>query len=1076
MKKLFNHLMLPMKVALIALFVMSVATADARDVEQAKQAAMQQMKKYAAKKANRKGGTVVAVDPQLVFSKAKRSSDAYYYVFSAGKDLGFTVVSGDDRLPAIVGYTESGEFDAENMPEGLAAYMEQYQNFVDNATDAQINEVKAFKAMAKHEAMAPLMQEKWDQGEPYNNLCPNLSYYSPAGSTNVVTKKTVTGCVATAIAQILHYWKCPDLTSNIDSYTLTRKINGYTNTITTEDVAVGETYDYANMPNVYKGSETTEQINAVAKLMQHVGYSVKMNYGLAQTGGSGASASAETFTKYWGMDKELVQQLGRSSYNISQWDKILYKEIAAQRPVYYSGASTGGGHAFVIHGYDDGLYYVNWGWGGQSDGYFDITILNPNNTSGAGASSSKDGYSMGNSMIIGIQPDNENVDDVATAVFTAKTLNVSNLNVVDGNVTATASFTVINFNTVENTRYVSVGYMDDEGNICNVATPVSISITEGTESSGWPGDGNCTISFPCKDGNYKLCLIESKDQKAWALCPQLVKDFAPVYVKVQGGSASIYTPSTSLSAVAKLDSESGGYAGMSNTINITVTNTGNMEYYDKVSVYVGTTKPAKATYATGITAPAGESSIFNFAYTPEAAGTYTVWILDKDDNEIGTSNIEFKAATAPVLSFESITCNNVSSEKTYGAYRTYQVEMGKVNDTKAEFAFVIKNDGGYYEGNFSLWKYNFAKGDFYGPYSTYLRIPANTTTTFKFTEEGNIGETVGLILQGPEGVAITELTTKNNHTIQGSSSYFPFGDAEICYLAGLPEATNDLNITYDVADADVARLNTKYESNADITSIDLTKAASVNTDTEIKTGNPNTLIYVNKDANVANTKNVVVKDGSKYTCSNLELVDAMPFKAPIPFKANYAAYSRTVTKAGYYSIYLPFAVNSFSQGTTVEKFDGVDVDKKEVYLSNVTSMDAYTPYIYKASDKYPMFGEYGVEIAVEPDQTGNTFIGTLDGITAPNLDGYYALKPDGSGFGIATSTAYAEPFRAVIRVDGAKGAPIFKAIHGSEGTTGIDEIGSDAVDGDAYYNLKGEKVLNPTKGIYIKNGKKYIFK
>lgn len=524
--------MLPMKVALIALFVMSVATADARDVEQAKQAAMQQMKKYAAKKANRKGGTVVAVDPQLVFSKAKRSSDAYYYVFSAGKDLGFTVVSGDDRLPAIVGYTESGEFDAENMPEGLAAYMEQYQNFVDNATDAQINEVKAFKAMAKHEAVAPLMQEKWDQGEPYNNLCPNLSYYSPAGSTNVVTKKTVTGCVATAVAQILHYWECPDLTSDIASYTLTSTINGFTNTINTDAVAAGQTYDYANMLNVYNGSETPEQINAVAKLMLHVGYSVKMSYGLAQTGGSGASASAETFTKYWGMDKELVQQLGRSSYNISQWDKILYKEIAAQRPVYYSGASTGGGHAFVIHGYDDGLYYVNWGWGGQSDGYFDITILNPNNTSGAGASSSKDGYSMGNSMIIGIQPDNENVDDVATAVFTAKTLNVSNLNVVDGNVTATASFTVINFNTVENTRYVSVGYMDDEGNICNVATPVSISIKEGTESFGYQGEETCNISFPCKDGNYKLCLIESKDQKAWALCPQLVKDFAPVYVKV----------------------------------------------------------------------------------------------------------------------------------------------------------------------------------------------------------------------------------------------------------------------------------------------------------------------------------------------------------------------------------------------------------------------------------------------------------------------------------------------------------------------------------------------------------------
>lgn len=749
-----------------------IAFAAPRSVEQARKAAVMQMQKHRTNKAKAHGETGTALNPQLVLAKERQNKDeAYYYVFSAGRNLGYTIVSGDDRLPEIVGYTESGNYDADRLPENLVSFMQAYQEFADNATDEQIEEIRQWKAQARHAAVAPLMEEKWNQTAPYNNMCPEYS----------TGHKSVTGCVATAVAQILHHYGCPTkLMADIPAYTT------YSYQISMPGINEGEQYDWQNMLNAYSGSETQAQNDAVAKLMLHVGCAVNMNYGPS----SGAGATAETFTKFFGMDKELVRQVQRSNYNISQWDNMLYNELAAQRPVYYDGQSTGGGHAFVVHGYDDGLYYVNWGWGGFCDGYFDITILNPNNTSGAGASSSDDGYSMGNGMIIGITPDNGVVDEVANAVFTAYSLTISDLATQNENITAKADITVLNFNLVENTRYVSVGYMDDNGNIHNIATPEPITIQAGTpDGIGYFGSAQCNISFPYATGNYKLVVIESKDKNSWALCPQHPENFVPTNLKAQDNEVSIITPSTSLTATAELDTEnSGGYAGMSNTINITVSNSGDKEYYDRVYVMVGTgtTMPEGYTYATGITAPINGSTTFNFAYTPKAAGTYNFWILDVNGKEIGNSSITFQATSAPVLSFVSIKCSNASGEKVYADFQVDKVEMDKVNDTKADITFEIKNDGGYYEGEFFLYKYD-ETGEYYWNYydSKKLTIPANATTSFTFTVEGAAGSTAGIILQSAtESVEIANLTTTNNHTIQGDNRYYSFTDREICYLAG----------------------------------------------------------------------------------------------------------------------------------------------------------------------------------------------------------------------------------------------------------------------------------------------------
>lgn len=212
--------------------------------------------------------------------------------------------------------------------------------------------------------------------------------------------------------------------------------------------------------------------------------------------------------------------------------------------------------------------------------------------------------------------------------------------------------------------------------------------------------------------------------------------------------------------------------------------------------------PKDETYTTGITAPANGSTTFNFAYTPQTAGTYNFWILDASGKEIGKSCITFQATSAPVLSFVSIKCSNASGEKVYADYKrkgnegieTHNIEMDKVNGTKAEFTFEIKNDGGYYEGPFYICEYNMAAAYWSGHAHT-LKIPANVTTTFTFTVEGSAGSTVGLWLySASEDVEITGLATKNIHYFKGSTRFYYFTDSEICYLAGNGgTGINDIN-------------------------------------------------------------------------------------------------------------------------------------------------------------------------------------------------------------------------------------------------------------------------------------------
>ncbi len=317
-----------------------------------------------------------------------------YYIFNFKDSMGYVIVGGDDGMPAIVGYNNKGILNPDSLPSNLKDFLSAYKNTVeamekgDTLVKKIVNAAKK-RVSGSYTPVSPLLGGiEWSQREPFNNCCPLYDG----------TNRAATGCVATAMAQIMAYWKYPNkLFDDIPGYT------SRSNHILVESIQHGIAYDWDHMLPNYKNEYDKVQENAVAILMFHVGTAVKMDYGNAS--GAYSEDAVSALTKYFDYDKNFIKYLERATFEWDEWNEILQDELSKKRPIYYTGGdSFAGRHAFVCDGIDaDGYYHINWGWGGISNGYFDITILNPD-TKGGDIITSNDGYNDGNSIIIGIVP------------------------------------------------------------------------------------------------------------------------------------------------------------------------------------------------------------------------------------------------------------------------------------------------------------------------------------------------------------------------------------------------------------------------------------------------------------------------------------------------------------------------------------------------------------------------------------------------------------------------------------------------------------------------------------------------
>ena len=341
---------------------------------------------------------------------------------------GFIIASGDQRTLPVLGYSTTGNIDWEQMPENMRSWLKQYDEAIatlGNRTDfedgeqittlqyGQANSTARTSSRAERAKLDPLIKTHWDQAEPYWNQVPTYQGAIPSQRG----KQCYVGCVATAMAQVMNYWQWPKtLPDGLPEYDFIDGYNGLTKTW--HIGALPPTwFDWDNMLDDYysidstsgeiKRLETTEAQNkAVATLMRYCGQSVRMNYGPGELGGSASSIvyAAKALVDYF--DYNAAQIISRQKFpGIDEWEEIIYGELAAGRPIVYSGQSDQGGHAFVCDGYDgNGLFHINWGWSGYNDGYFALAVLNPYNNTSAGSGSSGIGYCIQEGAIIYTDP------------------------------------------------------------------------------------------------------------------------------------------------------------------------------------------------------------------------------------------------------------------------------------------------------------------------------------------------------------------------------------------------------------------------------------------------------------------------------------------------------------------------------------------------------------------------------------------------------------------------------------------------------------------------------------------------
>ncbi len=317
-----------------------------------------------------------------------------YYVFDRGTDDGYVIVSGDDRLRPVLGYASVGKFDVDSLPPNMKWWLGEYAREIaaflcnqDENSAVPIRQPERTES-AERNTVAPLVTTIWNQTAPYNDQCP-LS----------LGRKSVTGCVATAMAQIVNYHNWPQGTG-AGTYSYTIKLNGVASKVQFNYSAT--TFAWANMLDDYSaGNPGFSQKMAVANLMLACGVGVHMKYSPDESGAY-SFAVPYALINYFKYDSA-TRMLLRDYYYASEWEDIVYREISEGRPVLYSGTNdAGAGHAFVCDGYGaDGLFHINWGWGGYYDDYFALSALNPE---GQGTGGNVGGFNYGQDIIVGIKP------------------------------------------------------------------------------------------------------------------------------------------------------------------------------------------------------------------------------------------------------------------------------------------------------------------------------------------------------------------------------------------------------------------------------------------------------------------------------------------------------------------------------------------------------------------------------------------------------------------------------------------------------------------------------------------------
>ena len=1023
------------------------------------------------------------------------AKDPCYYVFNNGRNAGFIIMAGDDCAEEVLGYADSGTFDPNDIPDNMEAFLKGYVEEITaararNTNNTTNNTEPNVEVELTRKVVAPLIQTHWNQQDPYNQQC-----YTTGG------QQAVTGCVATALAQVMYYHKWPKgSTSVIPAY------SSYGDLPST-------TFKWDKMKPVYVSTGEDDEIaeSAVAELMHYCGQAVYMSYG---TGSSGASPYyiPNALKNYFGYPND-PQYVSRSSYTSEQWDELIYTELKYGRPVLYGAeASSGAGHEFICDGYDGhGLYHINWGWGGTSDGYFRLQALRPA-SQGVGGSGSSGGYSLGHDAIIGVsateitdvtseeQPEEPTPDVIAP--LKTKSLKVTSATTIDYE--ASTGFSDVNI-------YYEFSLSGDEctfdlgfGLYKNEQPIRQMKLTTTSMGTSQVGSFNnkylFTLGNNLSDGTYQIIGISRLNgTQEWL--PNVDSDRIYIEVTINNGHATfnnvVIEPPVPISSLAVTSVEQ-RFDGDLSQIRANLQNTGEVEYSGSVYLLINDSNVGRE----GVYIPVGGEDYVDFYFTKMTGTVKLVVATDQYGNSPLYTNNSFIFSAMPELTgigFKNATIKNIKNSKLLGAMIDGTIECEN-------------NSNENYEGYLTLTLYIMNSPSTVSVKTQLIPVCVNSNTT-KTVAINYTGLTVG------DSFAYS-LTDPANNVLAGddfiNNFYWSFYDvmpAIVTWKATGERIAVDPETNYTVPE-DVCAVSLEDLGN-NLSSYNI----SLN-------NNPNTIYYVTGSATGFNPNGAIIVRGG--IAGAVELVADKDFYIPQYFHADNIIYRWTPElgadgKNGWQTITLPFGVQSVnSAGTPIDWYRGTKNEGekdfwvrefKQVVGNVVEFADAgdwvsNVPYIiavpgdhwgaqYDLTNKEMQFKAEDVLVertavsAVVSD--GFEFVGLTGGLgSASDLDNVYVLNANGSAFVPAESTLITGKYNLAYFTinDRTITPPACLNIGIFDNTDGISTPKLHLTDGQLVdvYAINGMKVStasinkgivnldNLPKGVYIVEGKKVVKK
>lgn len=1035
-------------------------------------------------------------------ANAQEGESSYYYIFNVGNDEGFVIVSGDDRTEQILGYSDSGSFDEENMPEPLKEWLDGYAKEMESIVEVDANEYESLSPRRAQEmtkkSIAPLTTSKWGNGLPYTYKTPIFNgKHAPAG------------CTPIAVAQLLYYYK------NYNVSSTTAQINS--------SIPKGTKLDWANMLDeyIYK-SYTTNQQNAISNFMYYVGSALHANY-TAYATYAYISEQQPALINYFGYNSSMAY-VEKDYFSNEDWENIIYRELLQNRPVLYNAYSKNAGHTLLVDGYDkSGLFHINWGWRGDYNGFFRLSVLT-RTKAGYATSVEDDLFSFGMDHSASLY--------VVPSIF--GDVNSSN-KILSANITSVSAKTVncfyVNQSGKNGSYYFGLGYVDNKGNIKLIKQSSSVETTLNNTKSITktytltPSDfTNAGLTI----GNYRLVPIyKLSGNNEWKEC-QYNNDII-LEASVSPTDVILSNNRKCKLEVSNISLEGNGLKGNKQLVNATITNNSSLSGFNGYVYFFASTTTSKGSSLSNVYVNIGKNDkvTVSFPFTPSAAGTYNVWVSTNSNGstELGKSSVKILGGSEPSLDISGVyfQINKNYAEKIDNKRSIW----GTTFDVTIHG---IKNNGSYpISTAFSIWLRQFDS----------VSSTSWNTSRWGSHADNAIFKVVEVCVPAKSEISIPivfenlklntryDIRVEYNKEITGTNSKI----INVLPMVFLPAVTT---WKADGTSTSVAPTSS-VTIGSDVVAVDITDATTVTKITP--NSNPNILYYLGANQTVPTgiaNKNVVKGD----VAEKITLVDNKNFFVPKRFTAksiNFTTQPKEGVSRGnnnnWTTIALPFEVTSVKNTTDnevidwfrsdtdtgknfwIRKFDRLDTSDNTVIFENAEKMLAYEPYIMNVPDDYwgkkwdlrnkniTFYGENAVlhnEVNIGTNSSYYNFVGTT---LTKNVDNGWLLNDAGDTFkyvisGTKGTSTIVSPFHAYFMLtsdfyDGssansAKSSLRIKFDGDEDSTTGImAPFAADEKVVDVY-NLNGVKVASKNlkngsvdmsdlpKGIYIVNGKKFI--